>query len=413
VYTDTPPIRIARIITRLGVGGVERHVSSLTANLDREKYRNWLICGRAEQHERECLEFATDVGIEPIVVKYLRRQLGLWDIRASISLHRILGKLQPQIVETHQSKAGALGRTMARLRIGPNGRKARLIHVFHGHQFHDYFSDSVTRRFIAIERQLARLTDMIITVTPTVRAELIDKYHIAAADKIRVIPIGLDFTWVSELRSRRGWLRARLGASDSTIIFGTVGRLTGIKNTALLVRALARMQRERPRDVRLVIFGDGELLTALQALARELLVGHLVFFAGWMLDRAKVFCDLNVTCLASYNEGSPLCLIESIAAGIPVIATRVGGVPDVVTSGIDGELVESENEEEYARAMTRAADRATHVSPERAAEIRQHYSISSLVKNYDNIYSEVLDRSMEFNQRGKTRRYAFGHTYTE
>jgi glycosyltransferase involved in cell wall biosynthesis len=408
VYADSPPIRIARIVTRLGVGGVERHVSSLTANLDQDKYRSWLICGRAEKHERECLEFATEAGIEPVIVNHLRRQLGFWDINASIEIHRILNQLEPQIVETHQSKAGALGRTVARLRLLTKGRRARLIHVFHGHQFHGYFNDSVTRIFIAIERRLARLTDLIVTVTPTIRKQLIDDYQIAPADKIRVIPIGLDFAWVNELRNCRGWLRARLGASDSTVIFGTVGRLTGIKNMALLLRAFARMQQEKPRDVRLVLFGDGELLPALQSLVGELGIAEWVFFAGWILDRAKVFCDLDVTCLASYNEGSPLCLIESIAAGIPVIATEVGGVPDVVTSGTDGELVESENVEAYAAAMSRAASRATHVSEERSTAIREYYSISSLVSNYENIYSEVLMGSVEPNTRRKPRPFAFG-----
>jgi glycosyltransferase involved in cell wall biosynthesis len=295
---------------------------------------------------------------------------------------------------------------MARLRLGSQGRKTRLIHVYHGHQFRGYFADSASRAIIAIERQLARLTNMIVTVTPTIRNELIDTYHIAAADKVRVIPIGLDFTWSNDLEKHRGWLRALLGASDKTVVFGTVGRLTGIKNIALLLRAMARMRRDESRDVRLVIFGDGELRPALESLVSKLGINDVVYFAGWMLDRSRVFCDLDVTCLSSHSEGSPLCLIESIAAGVPVVATRVGGVADVVTSGEDGELVEAENVEAYAAAMARAAHRSVRISKERSVGIREYHSIASLVKNYDNVYSEVLNTSAEPQHR-KARRLAY------
>ena len=187
------PIRIARIITRFGVGGVERHVSTLTANLDREKFQSWVICGRAGKNERECLDFATDSGVEPVLIGSLRRGLGICDVNASFRLHRVLARIRPQIVETHQSKAGALGRCMARLNFRSNGQRPRLIHTFHGHQFDGYFSSPTTRVFVAIERALARFTDMIITVTPTIRRALIDTYQIADPSKIRVVSVGFRF----------------------------------------------------------------------------------------------------------------------------------------------------------------------------------------------------------------------------
>jgi glycosyltransferase involved in cell wall biosynthesis len=412
VHNGSAPIRIARIITRLGVGGAERQVATLTANLDQLKYQSWLICGRTEKYERECLEVATELGITPVVLSRLRRELGYWDLSASFQLYHLLSRLEPQIVETHQSKAGALGRTMARLRLRSKGRTTRLIHVFHGHQFYGYFASPATRAIIAIERRLAQLTDMLVTVTPTIRSELISTYRIAAADKIRVIPIGLDFTWNNDLEKHRGWLRGRLGASDKTVVFGTVGRLTAIKNTALLLRAMARMRRDEPRDVRLVIFGDGELRQELESLVSKLGINEVVYFAGWMLDRSRVFCDLDVTCLSSHSEGSPLCLIESLAAGVPVVATRVGGVADVVTSGEDGELVEAENVEAYAAAMARAALRTARISKERSVAIREYHSIASLVRNYDNLYLEVLSSNAE-PERRNARRFDSNLAHTE
>lgn len=385
------PVRIARIVTRLGVGGVERHVCSLTANLDRERFQSWLICGRAEKNERECLEFAAETGVEPIFIERMGRNLGLRDLSASFEIGRVLAHIKPQIVETHQSKAGALGRSIVRLQFMAKRERPRLIHTFHCHHFDGYFKSPVAQAFIAIERKLATLTDMIITVTPTLKRQLIEIYRIARSDKVRVVPLGFDFTWAADLPRHRGWLRERLGIDDSTVIFGFVGRLTKIKNVALLLRAFARMLRTEPVDARLVVIGDGELFGSLESLVSELAIGNRVQFCSWVLDRARIFCDLDVTCLSSYNEGSPVCLIESLAVGIPVVATRVGGVADVVTDAQDGELVESDNEEAYAAALARIGKLRHRISPERSAAVRAYYSTSRLVKDVEGIYSEVLD----------------------
>ena len=385
------PIRIARIVTRFGVGGVERHVSTLTANLNHEKFRSWLICGRAEKNERECPEFARDAGVEPVFIESLRRSLGIWDIDASFKLHQVLKRVQPQIVETHQSKAGALGRSMARLNFGANGQRPRLIHTFHCHQFDGYFKSPVARAFILIERWLARLTDMIITVTPTIRRQLINEYQIVDASRVRVVPLGFDFSWLNDICRERGWLRGRLGITNSTVVFGAVGRFAPIKNIEFLLRSFARMLRERWVDARLVLVGDGEMRKQLESLAHDLSISDQVLFAGWVLDRARIFCDLDVTCLSSHNEGSPLCLIESIAAGVPVIATKVGGVADVASSELDGELIEPANEQAYAAALARAAENRRHVPQQRSAAFRDFYSIRRLIGDMESIYSEVLD----------------------
>jgi glycosyltransferase involved in cell wall biosynthesis len=384
------PVRIARVITRLGVGGVERYVCSLSANLNREKFESWLISGRPEKSERAWVEFAAEAGVEPVFIDQLRRKLGFWDLGAAFKLNRLLTQIQPHIVETHQSKAGALARAIVGLKSRANRPRPRLVHTFHGHQFQGHFKSPAVRVFLAIERRLAHLTDLIIAVTPTVRRQLIEEYRIAAADKVRVVPLGFDFTWLRDLSRHRGWLRVRLEVPDSTVIFGTVGRLAKIKNIELQLRAFARMQRQAAIDARLVVIGDGELRTPLQSLARDLEVSDRVLFCGWILDRAKIFSDLNVTCLSSFNEGSPVCLIESLAAGIPVVATDVGGVPDVVSSGLDGELVPSCDEEALAAALIRAASRRRRISPERSAAVRRQYSTARLIQDIENLYAELL-----------------------
>jgi glycosyltransferase involved in cell wall biosynthesis len=383
------PVRIARVLTRLGIGGVEQHVCSLTANLNREKFESWVIAGRTEKSEREWVEFADEAGVEPVFINQLRRKLGFWDLGASFNLRRVLTQIQPHIVETHQSKAGALARAIVGLKFPANGLRPRLVHTFHGHQFEGHFKTPAARAFLAVERCLARLTDLIITVTPTIRRQLVENYRIASAEKVKVVRLGFDFAWLRAVPGRRGWLRARLEVPDSTVIFGAVCRLARIKNVELLLRAFARMLREAAVDARLVVFGDGELRASLESLARDLEISDRVLFCGSILDRAKIFSDLDVTCLSSFAEGSPICLIESLAAGLPVVATEVGGVPDVVSSGLDGELV-PQCEEAFAAALTRAANRRRRISPERSAAVRRQYSTARLIQDIENLYTELL-----------------------
>jgi glycosyltransferase involved in cell wall biosynthesis len=390
------PTRIARIVSRLAVGGPARHVCCLSAQLDPLKYESWLICGRPEKGELDAFEIAAEAGVKPIYVDKLKRQPGFADFAASFQLNRLLGEIKPQIIETHTAKAGALGRSVALLRALTTKERPRLIHTFHGHVFHDYFNAPVTKTFIAIERQLANLTDMIVTVGPTTRRQLIEEYHITKADKVRVVPLGLDFAWLSDLPHRRGWLRNSIGATDSTVIFGFVGRLTAIKNPAMILRAFARMQKDTELDARLVMIGDGELADSLKALARELGIDSRTTFCGWVLDRAKIYCDLDLTCLTSQNEGTPVCLIESLAARTPVIATAVGGVGDVVQNGPDGALIPPGDEEAFAAAMSRVARTRMAIPARRSQRISSEYSISRLVTDTANLYEELLQGGGEF-----------------
>ncbi len=312
----TGPYRVARVITRLGVGGSERYVCSLTAHMDRREFRSWLVCGQVSANERQWSELANEAGIQPIRINQLRRGFGPWDAAAALRMIRLFRSLRPAIVETHTAKAGALGRIAALLAFGRTRERPRLIHTFHGHVFKGHFSGAASKGFIAIERWLAHFTDMIIAVSTRIRDELVKEYRIASPEKIRVVPLGFDFDWVGEIADRQGWLRRRLGVADSTVLFGSVGRLAKIKNTALLLRAFARVLREDPRlDARLVLIGDGELRGALELLASELGIRDRMLFCGWVLNRAEIFSDLDVTCLCSLSEGLPVCLIDREPCG--------------------------------------------------------------------------------------------------
>ena len=383
-------IRVARIITRLDVSGPARHVCSLTAELDRREYASWLICGRAAANEHDGSAIAKEAGIRPIYIDGLRRGFGWHDFSAGARINRLLALIDPSIIATHTAKAGALGRVVGLWHCLAQQKRVRLVHTFHGHVFHHYFSSPVTRMFVAIERWLSTLTDMIITVSPTVRRQLIEEYRIAAAEKVRVVPLGFDFAWRQRLTAQRGWLRAKLGVGESTVLIGTVGRLAKIKNTSLLLRAFAQMLRKYAIDAHLAVIGDGDQLGILRNLAHELALDERVTFCGWVLERDRIFSDLDVTCLSSQNEGTPVSIIESLAAGVPVVATRVGGVADVMNDPVDGELVRSDDEEQLAAALTKVAGERRIVPAARSTAICYQYSASRMVKDIENLYEEVL-----------------------
>jgi glycosyltransferase involved in cell wall biosynthesis len=388
--------RIARIITRLSVGGSERYVCALAQYLDPRRFQSWLIHGQADANERQWSELTALAGVEPIFLAQLRRKPGVLDVAALFRMVRLLRAINPAIVETHTAKAGAIGRIATILAFPRERNRPRMIHTFHGHVFDRYFSRRSTQVFLAIERRLARSTDMIVTVSERTRRELVDQYAIAPGHKVRSVTLGFDFDWLVDLPRKRGWLRERLGAGDSTVIFGAVGRLAAIKNTEMLLCAFARMLANAPGvDARLVLIGDGELRESLQSLVYELGIANRVLFCGWVLNRAEIYCDLDVVCLSSLNEGLPVCLIEGLAAGLPVVSTNVGGVAEIVTPGLDGELVESGDVAGLTTALLKMAVSKVRIAPRRSAAIRARHSTARMVGQIENLYREVLDLPQE------------------
>jgi len=351
---------------------------------------SWLICGRAAPNEHDGSSIAAAAGVRPIYIDDLRRGFGWHDLNAGAAVNRLLGRIDPAIVATHTAKAGALGRMVGLWRSFARRERVLLVHTFHGHVFHHYFSSPLSRAFATIERRLASLTDLIITVSPTVRRQLIEEYRIAGPEKVRVVPLGFDFTWRGRLASERGWLRTKLGIGESTVLIGTVGRLAKIKNTAMMLRAFAQMLRKEAIDAHLAVIGEGDQLENLQNLVHELALDDRVTFCGWVLERERIFSDLDATCLSSQNEGTPVSIIESLAAGVPVVATRVGGVADVMNDPMDGELVESGDEEALAAALAKVARRRRVIAAGRSAAICQQYSASRMVKDIESLYQEVL-----------------------
>lgn len=341
-------MRVLRVIARLNVGGPARHVTILDRGLRLRGFETLLAHGDVGSGEASLEGLIAAAGIPAARVPGLGRRVSLFsDARAFASLLRLVFRLQPDVLHTHTAKAGTLGRAAAFLynAARPRSRRCLVVHTFHGHVLHGYFGRLGSLTVRAIERMLGRITDCVFVLSPRQRQDIGERYRIAPAGRIHIVPLGLDLDPLLALSARE---------PRNPVVFGFVGRFVPIKDLLLLVEAFARVYREEP-GTRLLLAGDGELRARVQAGLPAAGIGDAVTFAGWCEDLPALYAAMDVLVLSSRNEGTPVAVIEGMAAGLPVVATAVGGVPDVVTHGATGILVESGSADQMAAAMLRLA----------------------------------------------------------
>jgi glycosyltransferase involved in cell wall biosynthesis len=372
-----------RVITRLNIGGPARHAILLAEAMGGRGFDPHLVWGSVSPGEGE---LPVPEGVAATYVPELRRELHpADDIRATRTLQRLIRRHRPTIVHTHLAKAGALGRVAARRAGVPI-----VVHTFHGHVLEGYFSGAKSRAFLVAERSLARKSDALVAVSSAVRDELLD-LEIGRSEQWRVIPLGLD---LGELLTREvgaAESRAALRLPVDGAVVGIVGRLTAIKDHVTFLEAAARVARER-QDVTFVVAGDGELRSELEVRARELL-GDRCRFLGWVVDLPALYAALDVVVLTSRNEGTPVALIEAGAAGTPAVATRVGGVADVVRDGLTGLLVPPGEGDAVAAGVSALLDdpgRARAFGAAARQEVHDRFTIDRLADDLATLYRELL-----------------------
>lgn len=380
----TQPIRVLRIIARLNVGGPAIHVALLTEKLGAPDYASTLVCGNIGAGEGDMLYYAEARGVQPILVPELGRSLHpLRDMVTIWRLYRLIRRLKPDVVHTHTAKAGFVGRIAAWLAGVPV-----IVHTFHGHVFQGYFSPAMTRVFIHLERMTARMSDTVITLTEGLRRELAEQYRITDAAHIIVLPLGLDLAPFAGTPRKNGVFRRQYGFPADAPLIGIVGRLVPVKNHRLFVEAAAKVRAQRP-DARFVIVGDGETRADIEAQVAALGLTDAVTFTGWMQDVAPVYADLDVNVISSLNEGTPVSVIEALAAGCPVVATAVGGLPDLLDHGALGALVPSGDADALAAALIAALDHPPDGAQARRLVLAR-YGIDRLVNDLDHLYRALL-----------------------
>ena len=379
--------RILRVIARLNIGGPARHVILLSAKLDPIRYSTLLLTGQEAPAEGNMGSLAKSLAVEPRVITGLGREISLWrDLLAWIELYRWCVRYRPHIVHTHTAKAGVLGRLAARA-----ARVPVIVHTYHGHVFQGYFSPLKTRFFLAIERWLGRSTDRLIAVSEAVRQDLL-RLGIGTPERLVVIPLGLNLDPFLMCENLRGQLRAELGLHPDTPLVGIVARLVPIKAHDVFLKAAARVCTRFPQS-RFLLVGDGERLEELRMLVERLHLREQVLFLGWRQDLDRVLADLDVVVLTSRNEGSPVCLIEAMAAARPVVSTRVGGVGDVVDDGITGCLVDVDRPDDVADAIVELLgdqERRRAMGEAGRRRVDPRFSIDRLVSDMDRLYGQLL-----------------------
>jgi glycosyltransferase involved in cell wall biosynthesis len=367
-------LRVLRVIARMNVGGPALQVTGLVEVLDPDRFDQRLLVGSVGPDEADYVALRAP-GLPLTKIEGLGRSpRPLDDARALRTLVREMREFRPHIVHTHTAKAGVLGRTAATIARVPG-----LVHTFHGHLLHGYFSPAVTRAVVQTERQLARHTDRLISVGSQVRDDLLAA-GIGKPGQYAVVPPGI---WLPPAPPRADARAALdLPADGPVVVF--VARLTAIKRPERFIEVARRLAVDHPRAIFAVV-GEGDRLPALRADAPP-----NVRFLGWRGDVETVYAAADLVVLTSDNEGMPVSLIEAALSGVPAVATDVGSVREVVLDRRTGWLCRPD-----ADALTKAVDGALR-SPrlrELGEAARLHataaFGRARLVADTERLYEEL------------------------
>lgn len=339
-------MKILRIIARLNVGGPARHVVWLTGALNDHEFESELIAGSVPAGEEDMAYFAEDNGVKPIFIEQMSRELSPNDLISLFRIYREIRRFRPDIIHTHTAKAGTIGRVAAFFYkwltpgtlIG-KPRRVRVLHTFHGHVFHSYYGRWKTALFLFIERLLALIaTDKIIVITRQQLEEINDRFRVGRRRQFEVVRLGIDLGPFADTAENRARFRAEIGAGDNEILVGLVGRLTEIKNIPMFLQVaelctVGAIGEAMP--IRFIVVGEGHLRKPLEAESAGSGLADTVLFLGNRDNVEAVYAGIDIVALTSLNEGTPLSLIEGMAAARPIIATAVGGVTDLLGGKIE------------------------------------------------------------------------------
>lgn len=379
------------------IGGVAQDVVSLAWYL-RSDYDILLLVGEKNADEAAADNLLAEYpGIRVEALPGLHRSFRLLaDWRSYRRVKQLFRSFQPHILHTHGTKPGLIGRLAAR-RCGI----PVILHTYHGHVFHSYFNALLSGLLIRTDRWLARFSTRIIAISHSQKEELVQQYQICGAEKVVVIPLGVETEKFRDLSAARAAFRRTYLLREDDIAVGIIGRIVPIKNHSFFIAAVKDILEENP-FVRVFIVGDGSAREALEGYLDELLVSHTYFplqailspvtFTSWQTDIARVIAGLDIVALSSLNEGTPLSLMEAQAAGKPVISTRAGGVAEVMLDQATGYLIEQGDLTRYQQKLRLLIDNDTirqKLGANGQQFIQSRFSKSAQVAAHQQLYSSL------------------------
>ena len=391
--------KVLRILNRLIIGGPLLNAAYLTKYLSPE-FETLLVVGEKESHEKDASFITDELGIKPLYLPQMGRSINpMRDYSAFRRMKDIIRDFKPDIVHTHAAKPGAIGRMAAyQLKVPV------IVHTYHGHVFHSYFNSSKTKLILSAERYLAKKTDAIIAISNAQQKELTGDFKIAPAEKFRMIPLGLDLDKFSQdYAAKRKKFRDEFSVAADEIVIAIIGRLVPVKNHDLFLEGLKHVLSNTTRKVRAFIVGDGETRQALEAKAKGmgiLFTGekdtnhpHPLIFTSWRSDVDVINAGADIIALTSFNEGTPVSLIEAQAANNPIVSTSVGGISDVVLEGKSGLLSPVSDNQQFCINLLELVtndELRTSLSKQGNAFVKEQFSYQRLMKDMSSLYHELL-----------------------
>jgi glycosyltransferase involved in cell wall biosynthesis len=380
-------VSVAQIITRLDWGGSPDIIRILCSSLDPEKFNVTLITGISLNQSHKTKEFLQKYREKVISISPLRRDINpVYDFLALFSLYRLFRKEKFDIVHTHTAKAGILGRIAARLAGIP-----RVIHTPHGHNFYGYFGSLGSKAVIHTERIMSKLTHKIIALTELEKRDLA-VYHVALPSQVAVVNSGLELDHYRAIAVDTKRKKEDLHIREDAVVVGMVGRLEPVKGPEYFVEAADMVLKKHP-NITFLIVGDGSLYDSLKAQCSRMHISDSLIFTGWREDIPELLTMIDLLVLPSLNEAVGRILIEAGACGKPVVATRVGGIPEVVLDNKTGVLVPPRDAAEMARAiMVLAEDKKKRVSMGETAKnwVDEKFSAPTMVESIADLYHELI-----------------------
>lgn len=389
--------KVLRIINRLNLGGPTYNAAYLSKYLAPE-FETLLVAGMKDESEASS-EFITDkLGLEPVFIKDMHRSLHpIKDFRSYQDIVKIIREFKPDIVHTHAAKSGTLGRLAA-----INEGVPVVVHTFHGHIFHSYFSPLKTKIFLAIERYLSKKSTKTIAISNKQFEELCHDFKIDKAEKFEIVPLGFDLKRFNENKeAKRQEFRAKYNIKEHEIAIGIIGRLVPVKNHDLFLEAFKAAKNNTQEKIKAIIIGDGELKEEIfaKAAALQLNINNEnaddtdIVFTSWIKEVDKALPGLDIVALSSLNEGTPVSLIEAQAAAVPIVSTRVGGIEDVVLENETALLSDKTDMKSFSDNLVKlinSKELRESFSKKGLANVEHKFSYTRLVSDISVLYNKLL-----------------------
>ncbi len=400
-------IRVLRIINRFNLGGPTYNVAYLSKYLS-DDYDTLLVGGVEDITEASSDFIVNSLNLKPVIIPEMRREINLKnDYIAYKKLLQIIKDYKPHIVHTHASKAGTLGRLAA-----STAKVPVIIHTFHGHVFHSYFGKLKTSFYKNIERYLAKKSTAIVAISEKQKEELVNVYNITTEDKVKVVPLGFDLSKFQEdTCNKRKLFRSTYNVSNNDIVISIIGRLVPVKNHKLFLQGLKNISKKTTKKIRGFIIGDGESSEEIKGLAKEMEIefddnsnpasknNSLLTFTSWIKDIDVALSGSDIITLTSFNEGTPVSLIEAQAANKPIVTTNVGGIENVIKVDETALICSNDNVEQFTDQLLRLVEDdelRTRLSQNGWNHVKNKFHYTRLTSDMETLYHSLLKDGTNF-----------------